>query len=125
MRSFFLIGLGGALGTLARYGLGQLVMRIWTGALPLWTWAANLTGCLLIGVAVAVLGAEARDARLFAVVGFLGAFTTFSTFSLETVRLLERGLVGHALVNAVGAVVLGLACVWLGLRIGAWVGVAS
>jgi CrcB protein len=111
--------IGGAFGALARYGVGRAVVRLAGEPVPWATWAANLTGCLLIGVAVTALQrAEAADtARLLVVTGFLGAFTTFSTFSLDTLRLWTAGQPGLALLNAGGSVVLGLLFVWLGVRL--------
>lgn len=116
------IALGGACGACARYGAGVLLARFWQTPLPLATWAVNVLGCLLIGVLVPVLGRAGVPGalRYGLIVGFLGSLTTFSAFSLETVVLLQKGLGGAALLNALGSVVLGLLCVWLGLRLGGW-----
>lgn len=119
MPNWLAVMIGGAFGALARYGVGRAVVRLAGDPLPWATWAVNLAGCFLIGVAVTVLQrAEAGDtARLLFVTGFLGAFTTFSTFSLDTLRLWTGGQPGLALLNAGGSVVLGLAFVWLGVRL--------
>jgi CrcB protein len=120
---FLLVAAGGALGATARYGLGLLAVRAWGAGLPVGTWAVNLIGSFLIGVAlpfVVAKGGSAEGVRLAAVIGFLGAFTTFSTFSLDTYVLWERGHPGWALANAGGSVVLGLGCVALGLWLGRW-----
>jgi CrcB protein len=116
-----LIAVGGAAGAVARYGVGLLAVRAWGAGLPLGTWAVNLLGSFLIGLAVPVLVAEGRaaeSARLALVVGFLGSFTTFSTFSLDTLALVESGRPGWALANAAGSVVLGLGCAALGFWLG-------
>lgn len=119
MKEMLLVGLGGGLGALSRYGLGLLMVR-WLGAAFPWaTLLVNLSGCLLIGIALgASPGAEgllAREWRLFGVVGFLGAFTTFSTFGYETISLLQGGKPGTAIMYVLASVVLGLGGVMLGI----------
>jgi CrcB protein len=120
MKAFLLVAIGGALGALARYGTGVLVVRFWREPFPLATWIVNLAGCFLIGMLASVL--ERRVAwdnlHYLLIIGFLGAYTTFSTFSMETVALLQRGQAGLALVNAGGSVVLGILMVWAGLMVG-------
>jgi len=119
MNAFVAVGLGGACGALARFGAGWLVGRVVETPFPWATWAVNLVGCLLIGAVIPLLSdwAPGSNARLFLVVGFLGSFTTFSTYSLDTLGLLADGHVGWALLNAGGSVVLGLLCVWLGRQL--------
>lgn len=113
------IALGGALGAVARYGVALLAVRVWGPGFPVGTWAANLLGSFLIGLAVPFFAAHGSEtARLALVVGVLGSFTTFSAFSLETLVLWEAGRPGLALLNALGAVVLGLAFAGLGLWLG-------
>ncbi len=115
-----LVALGGALGALGRYGLNLLVTTR-TGFAP-WvsTAAVNLCGCLLIGVLYGLLERSREDAlawdgwRLFVAVGLLGSFTTFSTFSHETLELVRRGAFGLALANVFGQVLVGLLAVLLG-----------
>lgn len=115
-----MVMLGGALGAATRYGAVLLAERLSDAALPLATWGVNFTGCLLIGLLVPLLGRGGLPDALqyLLVVGFLGALTTFSTFSLETLVLWEGGLPWYALLNAAGSVVIGLLCVWLGLQLG-------
>jgi CrcB protein len=89
---FLAVGLGAACGAWLRWGLGMSLNPLFP-TLPLGTLAANLLGCYLIGVAVAFFGQHpglSPEARLFAITGFLGALTTFSTFSAEVVTLLAR-----------------------------------
>ncbi len=114
-----MVALGGASGALARFAAGLLVSQYWKGALPLSTWLVNLIGCLLIGAAVGLFERQGGGGplRYFAVVGFLGSFTTFSTFSVETIALLQDGRLGLALLNAGGSVVLGLLCVVAGMAL--------
>jgi fluoride exporter len=113
------IAVAGALGALARYGLDELIGRR-TGAFPWGIFVVNVTGAFLIGVMVEALEPRFEDSwvRLAVVTGFLGAYTTFSTFSLDTYRLLELGHTGQALFNAFGTLLAGLLAVWLGLAVG-------
>jgi len=93
------IGIGAVLGAWLRWGLGLLLNPLFP-AIPLGTLAANLSGGYLVGVAVAVFHINVDlppEARLFFVTGFLGALTTFSTFSAEVVALIQRGEYGLAL----------------------------
>ena len=112
---WLLVALGGAVGALARYGLGQAALR-WGGAAPVGTWAANALGCLLIGLAIPLVRGD--GARLAVLVGVLGSFTTFSAYSADTVLLWEAGRPGLAAANAVGSVAVGLAFVGVGLAVG-------
>ena len=111
---WLLVALGGAVGAMARYGVGLAAER-WPG-LPLGTWAANALGCLLIGLALPLVKDD--SARLAILVGVLGSFTTFSTYSADTVVLWEAGRTGWAVANALGSVAVGAACVLAGLAAG-------
>ena len=115
MRSVLLVAAGGAVGAVARYALAVALAHA-PGAAPWGTWAANALGCLLIGLALPLVRGD--DARLALLVGVLGAFTTFSTYSAETVLLWEAGRRGLAVANAAGSVAVGLACVAVGLVVG-------
>lgn len=119
------VGAGGFVGALARYGLGGLVHRAYTGAFPLGTFAVNTLGCLAIGVVMTLV--EERQlfgshARIFLTIGLLGAFTTFSTFGHETLRLLRDGSWGAAALNVAANVMLGLAAVAAGSALARWGG---
>jgi len=113
------VAVGGALGVLARYGAARTVALLVEQSFPWSTWAVNLVGCLLIGLSVPFFGelVEAEEMRLLFVTGFLGSFTTFSTFSLDTFALWTDGHGLGALANAAGSVVLGLVFVWMGVRL--------
>lgn len=104
MQSFLLVGLGGGLGAMARYGVGVLIGRSWHVGFPLATLLVNILGSLLMGLFVGYLVKTTPDwqasARLFVAVGVLGGFTTFSTFSLDVISLLERGHIGSAILYA-------------------------
>ena len=113
-----LVGAGGFIGALARFGVNSLTHR--SAALagfPYGTLIVNMLGCVLIGVAVGLI--ETRegigpDFRLFVVVGLLGGFTTWSTFGFETFSLIRDANYLKASANVFLQVVLGLALVWAG-----------
>jgi fluoride exporter len=111
------IAVGGALGSLARGGVGQLLP--WSGeAFPWATFVVNLSGGLALGVLMVFLldvWPPHRFLRPFLGVGLLGGYTTFSTYMLETRELLDRGQPATAVGYLVGSLVAGLAAVWLGI----------
>jgi fluoride exporter len=115
------IALAGALGALARYWLDGVVSRRTGGGFPWGTFAVNMTGSFLLGFLFTLLTERYRvDAwvRSGLTIGFVGAYTTFSTLSLETYRLLEDGAVASALANALGSLVAGLAALYVGIVLG-------
>ena len=109
MTKYLLVAAGGALGAMARYALSGWVSDATTGRFPYGTLAVNLIGCFIIGFFL-TLALErfswSAELRVFVTVGFLGAFTTFSTFSYETVELLRGGIYLTACLN-MGANLLG------------------
>lgn len=119
---WLLIGLGGALGSLARHGLNHLIhQRNLTTTFPIGIFVINVLGSAVIG---AVAGAIASgrvslsfEARTFIVVGLLGGFTTFSSFSLDTLALIRDGHLASAAWNVAGQVGLSLLGVWAGFRL--------
>ncbi|MEO6366091.1 MAG: fluoride efflux transporter CrcB [Luteimonas sp.] len=124
MNSILLVGLGGFMGSVARYTLGGALSPLTAQEkFPLSTFAVNVAGCLVVGVLAGLaerfewLGA---DARLFLFTGLLGAFTTFSAFGLETVLLLRRGEWWVAGLYVGASVLLGIAAVWFGIKLVSW-----
>ncbi|MBX2822349.1 MAG: fluoride efflux transporter CrcB [Rhodothermaceae bacterium] len=119
MKALIAVALGGATGALVRYSVYLLVNKWIESPAPLATWTVNLVGCLLIGFLAPFMNTSTMPAqwRLFILVGFLGSFTTFSTFSLESMVLWQEGREGLVLLNAVGSVVAGIALVWLGMQL--------
>ena len=119
MNAFLLVGAGGAIGAMGRYGLGILVGRVWSSSFPLGTLLANIIGSiamgLLIGLMARFLPPGQSELRLFAAVGLLGGFTTFSSFSLDTILLIERGDLAHAALYIALSVVVCLIGLYLGL----------
>ena len=109
MKYLIFIALGGASGAVARYLLAEWVHSLWEGKLPMGTLLVNMIGSFAIGI-IYVMVVERQlihaDWRGVLMVGFLGAFTTFSTFSLETIALFEAGHTLHALAYMLGSAVL-------------------
>ena len=115
------IGAGGALGAVARAALGLWLNPKDSTALPWGTFAANLIGSLILGVLLGLLLSErmtSPTAKALLATGFCGAFTTFSTFSIETFNLIEEGATGLALANIAASVIVCLFAVWLGVLAG-------
>jgi len=125
MTNVLLVGAGGFIGSVARYLLGGWVMKFLANPwLPWGTFIINIVGCLFIGVLAGLSDtrqAVTPEARLFLMIGILGGFTTFSTFGLETFRLLQDGQWVAATVNALGSVIVGLVAVWLGYSLARWI----
>ena len=113
------VGIGGGLGAIARFAVGQAVRSM---AYPPWsgTLVVNLLGCYGIGVAFVALETHSTPPWLRAlfITGLLGAFTTFSTFSLESMQLLERRAFGHLALNISLSIIIGFVAVHLGLLTG-------
>ncbi|MEM8661779.1 MAG: fluoride efflux transporter CrcB [Pseudomonadota bacterium] len=120
MKFLIFIALGGASGAVARYLLGNWVHRLWEGHFPLGTLLVNIVGSFAIGVVYVLLVERElihQDWRGVLMVGFLGAFTTFATFSLETITLLESGQIWHALGYVLASVILCLAMAALAIQL--------
>jgi len=115
MLNVLLVALGGGLGAACRYGV-SLAMPVKPGEWPWATFSINVMGSLLIGVLAGWLArnADGEQWRLFLGVGVLGGFTTFSAYSLETLRMIERGDWAGAGLYALGSVAAGLAAVAIG-----------
>jgi len=118
MGNLLLIGIGGFVGAIARFWLSGRVQDL-SGSIgfPYGTLAINLVGCFLLGILsylIDVRGMFTPEVRSLLIIGLLGAFTTFSTFSLETFNLLTAGETFRALLNISSSVIFGLAAVWAG-----------
>lgn len=111
----------GAVGALMRFWLSGWVYGLFGRDFPYGTLAVNVAGSLAMGVSFVLLVerlGSAPEWRALVMIGFLGAFTTFSTFSLETVQLLEGGAVGRAMINVLSSVAFCLIATWLGIVLG-------
>jgi CrcB protein len=112
-----LVAIGGALGTISRYLLGGWIQSHTGSTFPWSTFIINVSGAFLIGIVLGFVerGILPANARLLLATGVLGGYTTFSTFSLETMSLLISGSKGMALLNTIGQTVIGLIAVFSGL----------
>ena len=121
MRTGVGIAVAGMFGALARYGLEGAVSRRTGGQFPWGTFVVNITGAFVLGFLFTVLTERFRVSpwlRTSLTVGFLGAYTTFSTLSFETYRLIEDGAVWLAAANGLGSLVAGIGAVYLGVVLG-------
>ena len=121
---YLLIALGGAIGAVARYALGTAIMSRAAGSFPWGTFVINASGSFLLGLVNTLLAEHVitnPNWRPLFTIGFVGAYTTFSTFEYETARL---GSSWQAMGNLVGSVVAGYACVWLGIFLARWLTIA-
>lgn len=118
---FVLIALGGALGALARYGVTVWVQaRLPLSSFPWGTFVINATGSFVLGLVATLLAERVLTSphiRPLVTIGFVGAYTTFSTYEYETARL---GTSWQAIGNMVGSVFVGYGCVWLGIGVAHW-----
>ena len=117
MQKYFLIAFGGALGSVARYWVGSTIAGRMGTKFPYGTFVINMTACVIIGFSLSVLAkrADLNPAWRFLVpVGFIGAFSTFSTYEWETLSTIRTGAFLLAALYAVSSLILGLAAVWFG-----------
>jgi len=114
MMNWLLIGLGGALGAMGRYGVSVVMKPTSVDAFPKHTLIANLIGCLLIGVMFRVPLKGNEWVWQLLVIGLLGGFTTFSSFGLESFQLIKAGKTGIAVTYILASTLGGLLCVLLG-----------
>ena len=121
MQKYLLIAVGGALGSIARYWVGSSVAGRMGIRFPYGTLIVNVTACVIIGFSMTYIGkrAELNPAwRYLVPVGFIGAYSTFSTYEWETLSHMRAGEFGIAALYASGSFVLGLAAVWGGSVLG-------
>jgi CrcB protein len=121
LREILALALAGAAGSVSRFALSRFTNRILGDKLPYGTLLVNFIGSLLLGVIMGLALNSTIIPRVWRVpltVGFFGAFTTFSTFSFETITLLEKGAWSSAIINIALNLLLCLTAAWLGLAIG-------
>lgn len=111
------VALGGAIGSMARFGVSSLVVKqVNPVNFPWSTFSVNILGCMLAGVFLVVaetMQSISQEARLFIVTGLLGGFTTFSAFGIETLGLIKRGEMLIALSYASLSIIVGVLAMWL------------
>ena len=125
MSQFLYIAAGAALGANARYLVGVWAGNRWGAFFPFGTLAVNITGSLLLGFIVALATDRiviSPEMRLFLAVGFMGSYTTFSSYTVESLSLLQSGAVWPAIFNIIGNNFLGLTCAILGFALARLVG---
>ncbi len=119
MLSYIWVGLGGAIGSVARFWISGIVAERYGQTFPFGTLAVNITGSLIIGAFAALTDPEGRwlvspSFRQFIMIGICGGYTTFSSFSLQTLALAQDGEWFRAIANSIASFALCLLAVWLG-----------
>jgi CrcB protein len=117
LQKYLLIAAGGALGSIARYWVGSTIAGRMGSRFPYGTFVINLTACVIIGFSLTYLGKRAGLSpawRYLVPVGFIGAYSTFSTYEWETLSTLRAGAFTLAALYALGSLILGLAATWCG-----------
>ena len=122
MVAVLLVGAGGFVGSICRYGMSRGVQRaLGTAAFPYGTFVVNIVGAFAIGLLLGAIDTPKsgfpNNARTFLVIGLLGGFTTFSAFGLETIELIRRGEFFVGVTNVALSLALSLVAVWAGLKI--------
>ncbi len=118
LRQIMLVGLGSAVGGMARFILGKWIYNIYPHAFPLPTLIINILGCFLIGLLYGVsikTGSLTAETRLLLTTGLCGGFTTFSAFAYENIQLMKSGEYTMVLVYITASVVLGIVATFLGM----------
>lgn len=117
MQKYLLIATGGAFGSIARYWVGSAISSRIGAKFPYGTFIINISACVIIGFAITFLGKRADLSpawRYLIPIGFVGAYSTFSTYEWETLSTLRSGAFLLAALYAVGSLLLGLVAVWVG-----------
>jgi len=117
---YLVVGVGGFLGAIARYLLGNYIGSRYGVRFPYGTFVINMSGCFLIGLILPLLARTTASQywRYLIPIGFIGAYTTFSTFEYETLRAVQDGQALTGLLNVALSVIVGFVAVWAGAAIG-------
>ena len=120
MLKYVVVGLGGFLGAIARYALGTYIGGRYGLRFPLGTFVINVSGSFLIGLILVLLARTTASAywRYLIPIGFIGAYTTFSTFEYETLQAIQDGQLMTGLINVALSLVIGFIAVWAGAAVG-------
>ncbi len=117
MQKYFLIAVGGSLGAIARYWVGSAVASRWGTKVPYGTFVINISACIIIGFSLTYLGKRVDMSpawRYLILTGFIGAYSTFSTYEWETLSSLRAGAFSLAALYAMGSLIFGLLAAWGG-----------
>ena len=120
MLKYVAVGVGGFLGAIARYALGTYIGGRYGLRFPLGTFIINVSGSFLIGLILTLLARTTASAywRYLIPIGFIGAYTTFSTFEYETLRAIQEGQLMTGFLNVALSLVVGFIAVWIGAELG-------
>lgn len=126
MYAYLLVAIGSAIGGVSRFWLSGLIARGFGESFPWGTLIVNITGCFIIGLFATLTGTEGRvyvpgEWRQFFMIGICGGYTTFSSFSLQTLTLASGGEWMAAALNIAGSVLLCLLGVWIGHSLALWI----
>lgn len=119
MKAVWLIAIGGALGSVARYGASKLFIFNFKYEFPLSTFIVNVLGSFIIGLLSGILLKDSHNQwiKYFWMIGFCGGFTTFSTFSLENLNLIKNGYFFTSIFYSMLSVVVAMVAVWVGFKV--------
>jgi fluoride exporter len=118
---YLIVGIGGCVGSILRFWVGSYIGSRMGTRFPYGTLVINITGSFLVGLAFALLAAKTQwspNWRYLIPIGFLGGYTTFSAFELETLRTIQNGQVGLGLLYVATSVIIGFVAVWAGMAAG-------
>lgn len=120
MLKYVAVGIGGFLGAVARYALGSYIGGRYGVRFPLGTFVINVSGSFLLGLILTLLTRTTASAywRYLIPIGFIGAYTTFSTFEYETLRAIQDGQLMTGLLNVALSLFVGFIAVWVGVEVG-------
>lgn len=121
MNKYLIVGIGGFFGTIARFWVGGYIYERLGARFPYGTFVINCTGCFIVGLVMTILTERAYlspNWRLLIPIGFVGAYTTFSTFEYETLMAVRDGAMLIAFLNITLSLIVGFACVWIGIVCG-------
>ncbi|HSI62655.1 MAG TPA: fluoride efflux transporter CrcB, partial [Candidatus Saccharimonadia bacterium] len=125
LKTYLMVMLGGCMGVAARVWLSMAIASVWGGHFPAGTVTVNITGCFVIGLFAIItepggLLPASPLIKQAVILGILGGFTTFSSFSIQTIELLKHGQLHLATLNVVLSVVGCLLATWVGMMLGGW-----